>query len=152
MWYKEKFVYYSNTPGFYAIYFLGKNYFDAIRCIIGTSKYLTKKKKTIIIRNTNLFWCLLDCLFCLSKLLLLLLTWWLSPPFFSPLFRRQRAARRASPGTLRIARNFTHRFTHRYPINSLPVTLRTTNAESENIATLEVKYRTSRTNYTHRIS
>ena len=74
------------------------------------------------------------------------------PPLFSPLFRRPRAARRASPGTLRIARNFTHRFTHRYPINSLPVTLRTTNAESENIATLEVNYRTSRTNYTHRIS
>ena len=32
------------------------------------------------------------------------------------------------------------------------VTLRTTNAESEKIATLEVKYRTSRTNFTHRIA
>ena len=26
--------------------------------------------KTIIVRNTNLVWCLLDCLFCLTKLLL----------------------------------------------------------------------------------
>ena len=51
-----------------------------------------------------------------------------------------------------IARNFTHRFTHRYPIISLPVTLRTTNAESEKIATSKVKYRTSRTNFTHRIA
>ena len=71
-----------------------------------------------------------------------------TPPLSSPLFRRPWAARRASPGTLRIARNFTHH----YPINSLPVTLRTTNAESEKIATLEVKYRTSRTNFTHRIA
>ena len=48
---------------------------------------------------------------------------------------------------------FTARnFTHRYPIISLPVTLRTTNAESEKIATLEVKHRTSRTNFTHRIA
>ena len=53
--------------------FSGTNYFDATRCIIGTSKYLAQKKKTIIVRNTNLIWCLLDCLFCLSKLLLLLL-------------------------------------------------------------------------------
>ena len=51
----------------------------------------------------------------------------------------------STPG---IARNFTHR----YPIISLPVTLRTTNAESEKIATLEVEYRTSRTNFTHRIA
>ena len=54
----------------------------------------------------------------------------------------------ASPGTLRITRNFTHR----YPIISLPVTLLPTNAKSEKIATLEVKYRTSRTNFTHRIA
>ena len=51
----------------------------------------------------------------------------------------------STPG---IARNFTHR----YPIISLPFTLRTTNAESEKIATLEVKYRTLRTNFTHRIA
>ena len=70
------------------------------------------------------------------------------PPLSSPLFRRPRAARRASPGTLRVARNFTHR----YHIISLPVTLRTTNAESEKIATLEVKYGTLRTNFTHRIA
>ena len=31
------------------------------------------------------------------------------PPLSSPLFRRPRAARRASPRTLRIARNFTYR-------------------------------------------
>ena len=74
------------------------------------------------------------------------------PPLSSPLFRRPQAARRASPGSLRIARNFTHRFMHRYSIISPPVTLRTTNAESENRATLEVKYRTSRTFFTHRIS
>ena len=48
----------------------------------------------------------------------------------------------ASLGTLRIATILFHR----------PVTLRTTNAESENIATLEVKYRTSRKNFTHRIA
>ena len=51
----------------------------------------------------------------------------------------------STPG---IARNFTHR----YPIVSRPVALRTTNAESEKIANLEVKYRTSRTNFTHRIA
>ena len=38
------------------------------------------------------------------------------PALSSLLFRRPRAARRASPGTLRIARNFTHRFTHCYSI------------------------------------
>ena len=51
------------------------------------------------------------------------------PPFSSLLFRRPRAARRASPGTLRIALRTLH------PIISLSVTLRTTNAESEIIAT-----------------
>ena len=75
-----------------------------------------------------------------------------TPPPSSPLFRRPRVARRTSLGNLRITRNFTHRFTLRYPIISLPVTLRTTNAESEKIATLEVTYRTSRTNFTHRIA
>ena len=52
----------------------------------------------------------------------------------------------ASLGTLRIALRIATLLFHR------PVTLRTTNAESENIATLEVKYRTSRTNFTHRIA
>ena len=28
--------------------FSGKNYFNATRCIIGTSKYLTKKKKLLL--------------------------------------------------------------------------------------------------------
>ena len=42
------------------------------------------------------------------------------PPLSAPLFRWPRAARRASPGTLRVARNFTHRFTHRYSIISPP--------------------------------
>ena len=51
----------------------------------------------------------------------------------------------STPG---IARNFTHRS----ELYASPVTLRTTNAESENIAILEVKYRTSRTNFTHRIA
>ena len=50
------------------------------------------------------------------------------PPLSSPLFRRPRAARRAS------------------------IPLRTTIAESEKLATLEVKYRTSRTNFIHRIA
>ena len=36
-------------------------------------------------------------------------------------------------------------------VKSRAVTLRTTNAESEIIATLEVEYRTLRTNFTHRI-
>ena len=61
------------------------------------------------------------------------------PP--SPLLPTLPSTTGSTPG---IARNFTHR----YPIISLPVTLRTTNAESEKIATLEVKYRTSRTNFT----
>ena len=68
------------------------------------------------------------------------------PPLAAPLFRRPRAARRASPGTLRIALRIATLLFHR------PVTLRTTNPESENIATLEVKYRTSRANFTHRIA
>ena len=101
MWYNEKFVYYSNSPGFYEIYFLGKKLFW---CYMRNwdVKIPDKEKKSIIVSNTNLVWCLLDCLFCLSKLLLLLLPWWL-PPLSSPLIRRARAARRASPGTLRIA-------------------------------------------------
>ena len=65
---------------------------------------------------------------------------------FTGLFILFIKARRASPGTLRIALRTLH------PIISLPVTLRTTNAESKIIATLEVKYRTSRTNFTHRIA
>ena len=85
--------------------FSGKNYFDATWCIIGTSKYLAKKKKTIIVRNTNLVWCLLHCLFCLSELLLLPLPWWLS----SPLLPTLPSTTGSTPG---IARNFTHRFTH----------------------------------------
>ena len=68
-----------------------------------------------------------------------------SPPH-SSVDHEQHAGHRpelyASLGTLRIATLLFHR----------PVTLRTTNAESENIATLEVKYRTSRTNFTHRIA
>ena len=55
------------------------------------------------------------------------------PPPSSPLFRRPRAARLASPGTLRVALRTQH------PIISLLVSLRTTNAESEIIATLETK-------------
>ena len=39
-----------------------------------------------------------------------------------------------------------------YPIISPPVTLSTTNTEFEIIATLEVEYYTSRTNFTHRIA
>ena len=103
MWCKEKFVYYSNSPGFYAIYFLRKKLFWCHMIYNWDVKIPGKEKKTIMVRNTNLVWCLLDCLFCLSKLLLLLLPWWLSPPLSSPLFRRPRAARRASPGTLHIA-------------------------------------------------
>ena len=115
MWYNETFVYYSNSPGFYAIYFLGKKLFWWYLMYNWDVKIPGKEKKTIIVRNTNLVWCLLDCLFCLSKLLLLLLPWWLSPsPLSSPLFRRPRAARWASPGTLRIARNFTHLSFHSF--------------------------------------
>ena len=66
-------------------------------------------------------------------------------PHPSPLLPTPPSTTGSTPG---IARNFTHR----YPIISLPVTLRTTNDESEKIATLEVKYRTSRTNFTHRIA
>ena len=66
-----------------------------------------------------------------------------TPP--PPLFPTLPSTTGSTPG---LARNFTHR----YPIISLPVTVRTTNAESEKIATLEVKYRTSRTNFTHRIA
>ena len=55
----------------------------------------------------------------------------------------------STPG---IARNFTHRSELYASLYASPVTLRTTNAESENIATLEVKYRTSHTNFTHRIA
>ena len=103
MWYNEKFVYYSHSPGFYAIiYFLGKKLFWCYMMYNWDVKIPGKEKKTIIVRNTNPVWCLLNCLFCLSKLLLLLLPWWLSPPLSSPLFRRPRAARRASPGTLRL--------------------------------------------------
>ena len=61
----------------------------------------------------------------------------LPPPLSSPLFRRPRAACRASPDASLYA-SLPY-------IISLPVTLRTTNAENEKIATLEVKYRTSRT-------
>ena len=61
-----------------------------------------KEKKTIV-RNTNLVWCLLDCLFCLSKLLLLLLPWWLFPPLRPTL----PSTTGSTPG---IARNFTHRY------------------------------------------
>ena len=100
--------------------FSEKNYFDATWCIIGTSKYLAKKK-SIIVRNTNLVWWLLDCLFCLSKVLLLLFPWWLSPPLLPTI----PSTTGSTPG---IARNFTHH----YPIISLPVTLRTTNAEWKN--------------------
>ena len=107
MWYNEKFVYYSNSPGFYAIYFLGKKLFWCYTMYNWDVKTPGKEKKTIIVRNTNLVWCLLDCLFCLSKLLLLLLPGWLFP-LSSLLFHRPRAACRASPGTLRIARYFTH--------------------------------------------
>ena len=108
MWYNEKFVYHSNSPGFYAISFLGKKLFWCYMMYNWDVKIPGKEKKTIIVRKTNLVGCLLDCLFCLSKLLLLLLPWWLSPP----LFRRPRAARRASPGTLRIA--IPYYFTARY--------------------------------------
>ena len=111
MWYNEKFVYYSNSPGFYAIYFLGKKLFWCYTMYNWDVKIAGKEKKTIIVRNTNLVWCLLDCLFRLSKLLLLLLPGWLSP-LSSPLFRRPRAARRASPGTLRIALRIARYFTH----------------------------------------
>ena len=145
MWYNETFVYYSNSPGFYAIYFLGTKLFWCYMMYNWDVKIPGKEKKTIIVRNTNLVRCLLDCLFCLSKLLLLLLPWWLS----SPLLPTLPSTTGSTPG---IARNFTHHFTHRDPIISLPVTLRTSNAESEKIATLEVKYRTSRTNFTHRIA
>ena len=64
----------------------------------------TWQKKNIIVRNTNLVWCLLDCLFCLSKLLLLILPWWLSPP---PLLPTLPSTTGSTPG---IARNFTHRY------------------------------------------
>ena len=90
MWYNEKFVYYSNSPGFYAIHFLGKKLFRCYTMYNWGVKIPGKEKKTIIVRNTNLVGCLLDCLFCLSKLLLLLLPWWLSP-LSSPLLRRPRA-------------------------------------------------------------
>ena len=146
MWYNEKFVYYSNSPGFYEIYFLGKKLFWRYMMYNWDVKIPGKEKKTIIVKNTNLVWCLLDCLFFLSKLLLLLLPWLLSPPPLVPTLPS------TTGSTGGIARNFTHRFMHRCPIISLPVTLRTTNAESEKIATLEVKYRTSRTNFTHRIA
>ena len=73
---------------------------------------------------------------------------WVTLPLSSPLFRRPRAARRASLA----ARNFTHRSELYASLYASPVTLRTTDAKSENIATLEVKYRTSRTNFTHRMA
>ena len=131
--------------------FSEKNYVDATWCTIGTSKYVAKKKKTIIVRNTNLVWCLVDSLFCLSKLLLLVLPWWIPPfPPHSSVDHGQYAGHRpelyASPETVRVALRTLN------PIILLPVTLRITNAESEIIATLEVKYRTSCTNFTHRIA
>ena len=104
MWCKEKFVYYSNSPGFYAIYFLRKKLFWCYMIYNCDVKIPGKEKKTIMVRNTNLVWCLLDCLFCLSKLLLLLLPWWLPPP---PLLPTLPPTTGSTPG---IARNFTHRF------------------------------------------
>ena len=137
--------------------FSGKNYFVATRCIIGTSKYLVKKKNyyckehKFSLMFTGLFIVFNEATNTTSPLVTLLP----SPPHPS-VDHGQHTGHRpelcASLGTLRIARNFTHRFTHRYSIISPPVTLRTTNAESENIATLELKYRTSRTNFTHRIA
>ena len=100
VWYNETFIYYSNSLGFYAIHFLGKKLFWCYMMYNWDVKIPGKEKKTIV-RNTNLVRCLLDCLFCLSKLLLELLPWRLSPPLFSPLFR-------ASPGTLRIATLLFH--------------------------------------------
>ena len=163
--------------------FSGKNYFDATWFIIGTSKYLAKKKKTIIVRNKNLVWCLLDWLFCLLKLLLLLLPWWLRPPPSPPhssVDHGQHAGHRPELYASLYA-SLPYYFTARYftpvmpdwgtnparglffarfeyirdsptPRQSGITALRTTNAESEKIATLEVKYRTSRTNFTHRFS
>ena len=144
MRYNEKFVYYSNSPEFYAIYFLRKKLFWCYTMYNWDVKIPGKEKKTIIARNINLVRCLMDCLFCLSKLLLLLLSWRLPPSLLPTL----PSATGSTPG---IARNFTHRFTQSYPIISLPVTLRTTNAESEKVATSEVKC-TSRTKFTHRIA
>ena len=103
MWYNEKFVYYSNSPGFYGIYFLGKKLFWCYTMYNWDVKIPGKEKKTIIVRNTNLVWCLLDCLFCLSKLLLVLLPWWFSPPPLLPTLPS------TTGSTLGIARNFTHR-------------------------------------------
>ena len=54
MWYNEKFAYYSNSPGFYAIYFLGKKLFLCYMMYNWDVKIPDKEKKTIIVRNTNL--------------------------------------------------------------------------------------------------
>ena len=102
MWYNEKFVYYSNSPRFYAIYFLEKKLFWCYTMYNWDVKIPGKEKKTIIVRNTNLVWCLLDCLLCLSKLLLLLLSWWLCPPLLPTL----PSTTGSTPG---IARDLTHR-------------------------------------------
>ena len=118
MWYNEKFVYYSNSPGFYAIYFLGKKLFWCYMMYNWDVKIPGKEKKTIIVRNTNLVWCLLDCLFCLSKLLLLLLPWWLSPP---PLLPTLPSTTGSTPG---IARNFTHRSELYASLGTLRIALR----------------------------
>ena len=56
VWYNEKFVYYSNSPRFYAIYFLGKKLFWCYTMYNWDAKIPGKEKKTIIVRNTNLVW------------------------------------------------------------------------------------------------
>ena len=139
MCYNEKFVYYSYSPGFYAIYFLGKKLFWCYMMYSWDVKIPGKEKKNYCEEHK------------FSPMFIGLFILFIKATT-SPLVTLLPTLPSTTTSTPSIARNFTHRFTHRDPIISLPVTLRTSNAESEKIATVEVKYRTSRTNFTHRIA
>ena len=89
VWYNEKFVYYPNSPKFY-VSFLKKNCFDAIWCIIGTSKYHAKKEKLYYCKEhksslmfTGLFILFILPLIAVRELMrgLLAFPWWPPPPF-----------------------------------------------------------------------
>ena len=152
--------------------FSGKNYFDSTWCIIRTSKYLAKKKNYYC--KEHKFSLMLTGLFILfikaTTTTFPLVTLPPSPPlsfvdhgqharhrpelyaslpYYAVMAMWALARSSVSSEPQSKLRNYYYYY---YPIISLPVTLRTTNTESEKIATSEVEYRTSRTHFTPRIA